>query len=52
VRTLVHQEQGSGHHAVIWDATNDHGAPVSAGVYLYVIQAGKYRQTKKMILLK
>ena len=52
VRTLVHQEQGSGHHAVIWDATNDHGAPVSAGVYLYVIQAGKFRQAKKMILLK
>ena len=52
VRTLVHQEQRSGYHAGTWDAANDHGAPVSAGVYLYVIQAGKYRQTKKMILLK
>ena len=52
VRTLVHQEQGSGYHAVTWDAANDHGAPVSAGVYLYVIQVGKFRQAKKMILLK
>ncbi|HJN99170.1 MAG TPA: hypothetical protein QGF51_09340 [Candidatus Marinimicrobia bacterium] len=24
----------------------------SAGVYLYTIQAGEFRQTKKMILLK
>jgi len=26
--------------------------PVSAGVYLYSIEAGEFRQTKKMILLK
>ena len=28
------------------------GFPVSAGVYLYSIEAGEFRQTKKMILLK
>ena len=26
--------------------------PVSAGIYLYQIQAGGYMQTKKMVLLK
>ena len=26
--------------------------PVSAGIYLYQIQAGEYMQTKKMVLLK
>jgi len=25
---------------------------VSAGIYLYMIQAGEYRQTRKMVLLK
>ncbi len=28
------------------------GRPVSAGVYLYQIQAGEFVQTKKMVLLK
>ena len=26
--------------------------PVSAGMYIYTIQAGEFRQTKKMVLLK
>ncbi|SVB26237.1 uncharacterized protein METZ01_LOCUS179091 [marine metagenome] len=28
------------------------GKPVSAGIYLYQIQAGEYISTKKMVLLK
>ena len=36
----------------MWDATNDYGKPVSAGIYLYQIHAGEYMQTKKMVLLK
>ena len=41
-----------GYHKHQWDATNNQGQPVSAGVYLYAIEAGDFRQTKKMILLK
>ena len=52
VRTLVNQTQDAGYKSVIWNATNDYGKPVSAGVYLYKIQAGEYIQTKKMMLLK
>ena len=52
VKTLINQTQDAGYRSVIWDATNDYGKPVSAGIYLYQIQAGEYMQTKKMVLLK
>ncbi len=52
VTTLVNQTQEAGFKSVIWNATNDHGKPVSAGVYIYQIRAGEFVQTKKMVLLK
>ena len=52
VNQLVNKAQTSGYKSVIWNATNNLGQPVSAGVYLYNIEAGDFRQTKKMILLK
>ena len=52
VKILVNQRQDAGYRSVIWNATNDYGKPVSAGIYLYQIQAGEYMQTKKMVLLK
>jgi hypothetical protein len=52
VKTLINQTQDAGYKSVIWDATNDYGKPVSAGIYLYQIQAGEYISTKKMVLLK
>jgi len=52
VKTLINQTQDAGYKSLIWDATNDYGKPVSAGIYLYQIQAGEYIQTKKMVLLK
>jgi hypothetical protein len=52
VRTILNQQQDLGYKSLIWDATNDYGKPVSAGIYLYQIQAGEFVQTKKMVLLK
>ena len=52
VKTLINQTQGAGYKSAIWDATDEYGKPVSAGIYLYQIQAGKYNSTKKMVLLK
>ena len=52
VKTLINQTQDAGYRSIIWDATNDYGKPVSAGIYLYQIQAGAYISTKKMVLLK
>ena len=52
VKSLINQTQDAGFKSVIWNATNDYGKPVSAGVYLYKIQAGEFVQTRKMVLLK
>ena len=52
VKTLVNGSQTAGFKSIQWNATNDRNEPVSAGLYLYTIQAGKFRQTKKMVLLK
>ena len=52
VSTLVNSQQTAGYKSIQWNATNNAGQPVSAGLYLYTIQAGKFRQTKKMVLLK
>ena len=45
-------DSNAGYKSVIWNATNNQGQPISAGVYLYSIEAANFRQTKKMVLLK
>ena len=52
IKTLFSGFQTSGSKNINWNATNNQGQPVSAGVYLYRIEAGEFSQTKKMILLK
>ena len=52
VKTLVNISQTAGFKSVQWNATNDRNDPVSTGLYLYTIQAGNFRQTKKMVFLK
>ncbi len=52
VRTLVNSHQNAGFKSVIWDARNDIGKPMSAGMFLYRISAGDFHRVKKMILLK
>ena len=52
VKTLVNANQSAGFKSVVWDATNFVGQPVAAGVYIYTIVAGDFRQTKKMAFIK
>ena len=52
VKRLVNSSQTAGFKSVRWNATNNRNEPVSAGLYIYTIQAGEFRQSKKMVLLK
>jgi predicted outer membrane repeat protein len=52
IKTLLNQSQDAGKRIAIWDGTDNLGRQVSAGVYLYQIQAGAFTQTRKMLLLK
>jgi flagellar hook assembly protein FlgD len=52
VRTFDYQNTSAGYHSITWDATNDLGEQVGAGVYLYQLQAKNFVKTRKMVLLK
>ena len=52
VRRLVNGEIQAGYHRVVWDGLNDHGEPVSTGVYIYSLTSPSFHNTKKMVLLK
>ncbi len=52
VKTLVNAELGAGAYNYTWDATDNHGSPVSSGVYFYHISAGDFTAMNKMSLMR
>ena len=52
VSNLLNTNQSSGNKSFLWDATNNLGQPVPAGLYFFSIETDNNRQSKKMILLK
>ena len=52
VKSLVNCELEAGQHSVIWNGKDNSSKPVTSGIYLYKMKAGKYTSTKKMILMK
>ena len=48
----MNTNQTAGYHTIHWDSRNDMGEGIAAGMYIYTIQAGEFRSTKKMVLLK
>lgn len=52
VRTLVDRVESAGIHTVEWDGRTDAGEKSATGMYLYRIEAGEFKQTKKMLLVK
>ena len=52
VRTLVDGQLGAGSHQVVWDGRDEAGQIVSAGVYLYRLEAAGQVANGKMVMLK
>ena len=52
VKTLVNGQMTAGEHSIIWDGTNDRGAPAASGIYFYETRAGNEMKVGKMALVK
>jgi M6 family metalloprotease-like protein len=52
VRTLVDESKAAGSYTLTWNGRDNHGSPVSSGVYFYRITAGSFSDVRKMTLLK
>ena len=51
VATLVDGEQPAGLHTAAWDATDEAGQAVGAGVYIYRLSGGGAQLTRSMLLI-
>jgi parallel beta-helix repeat protein len=52
VTTLVDEVRPAGSYHVFWDSKNSNGIAVASGVYVFQLKAGKFVDSKKMVLLK
>ncbi|MEL6651105.1 MAG: choice-of-anchor I family protein [Bacteroidota bacterium] len=50
VRTLVDQPMKAGEHAISWNATDDKGQVLPAGVYFYRLEAGHNLMVRRLII--
>lgn len=52
VKTLVDKTETIGLHSIVWDKLDDKEQRVSSGIYFYRITTNKYKETKKLILVR
>ena len=52
VKTLINRKQSAGYKEANWSGIDNSGKPATAGLYLCSFEAGGFRHTKKMVLLK
>ena len=52
VKSLVHETQAPGLKTIVWDARDDMGNKMGAGVYIYQLKTDNFIASKKMILVK
>ena len=52
VTTLVDESRPAGRYTTEWNGQSTDGSPAASGVYFYRLNAGEFKETKKMILLR
>jgi hypothetical protein len=52
VKNLILEHQSAGHKTIKWNATNNNGHLVSAGLYIYTVSTRDLKQSRKMLFLK
>ncbi len=52
IRTLVDAERDGGHHVTMWAGTDDQGAAMPAGVYVYRLEQAGHVLTRKMVMVR
>ncbi len=52
VLTLLDEDAAPGRYTVTWDGRRDGGGFVASGVYLVQMQAGSYRQVRKVVVVR
>ena len=52
VKNLNIENQSAGYNSMKWDAKNNNGQLVSAGLYIYTLSTGDLKQSRKMLFLK
>jgi len=52
ITTILHKKQKHGCHKIVWDGTNELGKEVSSGVYLLTLDAGEYKEIRKLLLIR
>ncbi len=52
LRVLASGKLSAGHHSLVWDGRDERGRLLPSGVYLYRLEMGGQRLTRKMLLLK
>jgi len=52
VSTLINEDMAPGSYRIRWNGNNSDNSQVPSGIYFYTLEAGSFKQTKKMILIK
>jgi hypothetical protein len=52
IRRVAAGQKSAGSHVATWDGTDTQGRRVSSGVYLYVFEAGSYKKTGRMMMVR
>lgn len=52
VRKLVDEQMDAGYYSLVWNGMDGLGRQVASGIYIYMMQANTFSQTRRMMLLK